>query len=124
MQVSAKESTGVSAPGTARLARSASAGATPRGLSTELATPRSAAYAQDEEHRRWLEDLRAQYGHPAVSGALNLLQHVFRLSVTGSGVCAGIEAQSLCLAANQKNQRSESKTSKASSRHAHCLLHI
>ena len=33
-----------------------------------LATPRSVAHAQDAAHRRWLEDLRAQYGHPAIAG--------------------------------------------------------
>ncbi len=73
-QVRAAESSIASTPATARLARCASAGATPRGASSlQPATPRSAAHAQDEAHRRWLEDLRSQYGHPAVTGAPRLL---------------------------------------------------
>ena len=68
-QVTARDCVVASTPSTARIPRSVSAGTTPRGLMTEPATPRSAAHAQDEEHRRWLEDLRAQYGHPAVTGA-------------------------------------------------------
>ena len=72
VQVRAVEADTGRTPATARLPRCASAGATPRGggaSSLEPATPRSAAHAQDEAHRRWLEDLRAQYGHPAVTGA-------------------------------------------------------
>ena len=72
VQVTATESYSTSNTPTAtgRMVRSASAGTTPRGgAQPEPATPRSAAHAQDDEHRRWLEDLRAQYGHPAVTGA-------------------------------------------------------
>lgn len=33
-----------------------------------VATPRTMARTQDAEHQRWLEELRLQYGHPAVAG--------------------------------------------------------
>ena len=83
MQVRALEASSGSTHSVARPARSASAGTTPRSVMLEPPTPRSAAHAQDAAHRRWLEDLRAQYGHPAISGALQLMHsHMYLTCVS------------------------------------------